>query len=477
MSNINLCDLKCGIYTRVSSEQQVEKGWSLEWQEEKLKDIINNEKSTLFSTYVESGISGDEFDKRYSLQRLLSDIKEEKVNCVLVFKVDRLSRDIGIGVQIASILQKHNCFIYSMECGIINLNTAFGQQTYYSLIVNSSTEVKILGERIKEGKRKRASKGFYSNSNGVYGYESYYDTNTGDRLLKVNDYESEYIVNIYDWFLNGISEYKIANKLNDLEIPTKRNGTWKPSTVHSILTNQLYIGKIRYSTRNSNVEIFDGLHTPIIGENKFNLVQELQNKRKINNQKKAPSYTSYYSSIMTCSSCGGKMVSKQTKARDKDSIRYYCKNKCGIKSIEHSNIDNMFDSLISNLYDINISDAMLNEYGNNNDIAYLNSKILRYKNKLSTLENQFNEDCLSLEQYQTQVQKINKKISDLKANLDIIINNNINLNLIDKEIIKLSFNNFSNVWNQLDSKYKKNFVERFISEIRFEEEIKEVILL
>lgn len=187
MLNINLSDLKCGIYTRVSSEQQVERGWSLEWQEERLKNIIGTEKLTLFSTYVEPGISGDEFEKRYSLQRLLSNIREEKINCILVFKVDRLSRDIGIGVKIASILQKHNCFIYSMECGIINLNTPFGQQTYYNLIVNSSTEVKILGERIKEGKRKRASKGLYSNSNGVYGYESYYDTNTGDRLLKIND--------------------------------------------------------------------------------------------------------------------------------------------------------------------------------------------------------------------------------------------------------------------------------------------------
>lgn len=147
-----------------------------------------------------------------------------------------------------------------------------------------------------------------------------------------------------------------------------------------------------------------------------------------------------------------------------------------LRSIKHSEIDKMFKEFVSSLYDINIADTTLNEYGKNNEILYLDNKILKYESKLLTLENQFNEDCLSLEQYQMQTRRTNKKISDLRENRDILINDNINLNLIDKEIIKLSFDNFSTVWNQISSEYKKNFIERFISEIEFDNDIMDIIL-
>lgn len=103
------------------------------------------------------------------------------------------------------------------------------------------------------------------------------------------------------------------------------------------------------------------------------------------------------------------MVAKQTRARDKENIKYYCKNKCGAKSIKHSIIDEMFGVYMNNSYQLDISKLMLGEYGKNDELLNINKRIIKYENKLIAIVDSFNEDCLSFEQYQTQIRKANKK--------------------------------------------------------------------
>ncbi len=465
--NQDFSRLKFGIYARVSNETQVVKGWSLVFQENTLKDIIQQNKYNLVSSWIEPGISGDEFEKRSSLIGLLNDVETKKVNCILVYRVDRLSRDMSVGTKIANILKRNKCLVFSMEgCGLLDLNTPYGEEKYYDLVNRARTEVHILSDRISSGKKLRATKGLYLNSNSVYGYSPYYDQHSGERLLKVNDYESNVVEEIFEWFNNDVSEYKIAKKLNEQKTPCKRLGKWRQSTVHSILTNILYIGKIRYGIKKGDsVEIYDGVHQRIIDDNTFYIAQAKIAKKKSLQIKKQPSENSYFSSILFCPNCGSLMCAKQIKAKDKSSIRYYCKSKCGQKGLKHIDLESKIAEYLEKNIDICIDNKDILLYETGDKILLIEKKIKRYENNILFKSNLFNENSIDYKMYIEELNKSNEKISNLKKAKQELINNSKKLNTIDKEIIKLNFSSFSNLWYEIGSEDRKTFINSFVKKI------------
>lgn len=88
------------------------------------------------------------------------------------------------------------------------------------------------------------------------------------------------------------------------------------------------------------------------------------------------------------------MISKQTKAKDKTSIRYYCKSRCGSKSMKHSDVEVLFRKYISEYLNLEISNNNLNKIGVSEEIEKIDNKINKYQNRLSTVENYFSEEAL-----------------------------------------------------------------------------------
>ena len=84
--------MRTGIYVRVSTEEQAREGYSIRAQEEKLRDYVRIRDWTLVNVYIDEGISGKNIEARPALVQLIKDIKKKKVNNVLLFKVDRLTR-------------------------------------------------------------------------------------------------------------------------------------------------------------------------------------------------------------------------------------------------------------------------------------------------------------------------------------------------------------------------------------------------
>ena len=105
-----------------------------------------------------------------------------------------------------------------------------------------------LAERVTFGYEQKTKEGNYTNCNGVFGY----DYLVGIGKLRVNKNEAIYVKKIFNWYLDGESMIKIAKKLKDLNVPTKRGGHWNQSTIYSILTNPLYIGNVRYGVGRKN---------------------------------------------------------------------------------------------------------------------------------------------------------------------------------------------------------------------------------
>lgn len=343
--------MNVGIYTRVSSERQMLEGKSLEWQDHELTEYAKINNLNVVDKYVEKGISGDSIDTRPELKRLLRDIKNKKIDNLLVYKVDRLGRKTLTNAVICKVLIDTKCILTTSAYGVMDLDKAYDKFMYNMLSAISQFEVDNLSERVTNGKKQRVRDGLYLNSYSVYGYDNYYDAYCGERLLKANDYESKIVNEIFNLYLDGYSMNKIAEYLTNNNIECKRGGNWCQSTIYQILTNRLYIGKVVYKGKKKSEQFEnDGKHQAIVSLDLFEKVNNLINERKRDTTKKLPNEYSYFAPVLKCCYCNSTLKPKQTKAKDKTSIRYYCKNKnCILNSIKHIDLEEKFIDKLSNI--------------------------------------------------------------------------------------------------------------------------------
>ena len=458
---------RVGIYTRVSSDTQVIEGHSLEWQDLELEKYAKDHGLNIIDKYVEKGISGEDIDTRPQLKRLLEDVKSKKINNVLVYKVDRLGRQNLTNAIIASELVNNKCTLTTSAYGEIDLQKAYGQLIYNIFSSLSQFEVDNLSERVKNGKKQRVRNGLYINSYNVYGYDNYYDSYKGTRLLKINDFESEIIKGIYSSYLDGISMNNIAKELNNKNIPCKRGGRWCQSTIYQILTNKLYIGIVVYNG-NDKIDRFEnkGIHTPIIDVNVFHKVQDLINSKKRYNAKKFPNEYSYFSSVLVCYEDNSSFKPKQTKAKDKNSVRYYCKNKeCLMPSIKHIDLEKIFANELKHIK-LKCDEKFVKDVFKNEDYEIILKMLNKLKQEQNDLFDYHTNNLIQDDYFKERLNVISAKKQELQKmqeelkNKIIIYNNDTKKRvsiLLDNNLM-INFENLS----QID---KMNFVNLFVDKI------------
>lgn len=457
---------KVGIYTRVSSETQVLEGHSLQWQEHDLVEYAKSHNLHIVDKYVEKGISGEEIETRPQLLRLIKDIENKRIDNILIYKIDRLGRQVLTNASIRKILIDNNCILTTSAYGVMELDKAYDTFMFNMLSSVSQFEVNNLSERVRNGKKQRVRNGLYTNSNSVYGYDSYYDKFSGDRLLKVNEFESQILKEIFNSYLNGISMNNIAKDLNIKRIPSKRGGKWCQSTIKQILTNKLYIGIVIYRGKNKN-EYFEnkGVHTPIIDEDIFYRVQSIiqaKNQKKI---KKSPMEYSYFSSVLV-SEDNSIFKPRQTKANDKKSIRYYCNNKDdNISSIKHIELEEMFAKELQNV-NLNYDDKVIKSIFQNDDYQIILKLLNKIKQEQNNLFEYYNNDIISESDLKDRLTVISSKKDELLKEQEKLKNKIVDYNDITKsQVHELLNNNLMTNFLNLKQKDKMNFVNLFIDKI------------
>lgn len=452
---------KVGIYTRVSSETQVLEGHSLEWQEHDLIEYAKSRNLHIVDKYIEKGISGEEIETRPQLLRLIDDIKNKRINNVLVYKIDRLGRQVLTNAKIYKILIDNKCMLTTSAYGVIDLDRAYDTFMFNMLSSVSQFEVNNLSERVRNGKKQRVRNGLYINSNSVYGYDSYCDYR-GTRLLKVNEFESQILKEIFNSYLNGISMNNIAKDLNLKKIPCKRGGKWCQSTIYQILTNKLYIGIVIYRGK-AKKEYFEnkGVHTPIIDEDIFYKVQELIQSKKKRKIKKTSKEYAYFSSVLV-SKDNVVFKPKQTKAKDKKSIRYYCKD---IPSIKHIELEKIFARELQNV-NLKYDEKVIKGIFQNNDYEIILKLLNKVKQEQNNLFEYYNNDIISESDLKDRLVIINSKKEELLKEQEKLKNKIVDYNDITKnQVHDLLDNNLMNNFLNLKQKDKMNFVNLFIDKI------------
>lgn len=311
---------KPAIYARVSSDEQVS-GTSLDDQIDKcLKQaavygwVIPPER-----IYVDDGYSGASLD-RPALTRLREAVRAGEVDFVMVYKLDRLSRNIKDTVNlILEEWSKEHKIVFRSVTEDFNTDSPLGTLIFSILASFAQFERDVIRERTDNGRQRRFKEGRRPVGKPPFGYDP------GDipGTMVVNEEEAKVVRRIFDMYLSGYGFMQISNCLNTEGIKTKQGKLWTDKTVRDILINEIYVGKVKYGGR-----VGQGNHQPIIDQETFAAAQELRrSKGKIGGRQLGSSFL--LSGVVYCAKCGHTMYTQPAtvaKRRHKDGSVYYTHN-------------------------------------------------------------------------------------------------------------------------------------------------------
>ena len=232
---------RAAIYTRKSVEEGLEQEFnSLDAQREAGEAYVKSQKANgwvlLPDRYDDGGFSGGNLN-RPALKRLMSDCEAGKVDIIVVYKIDRLSRSICDFAELSRQLDRMNVAFVSVTQEI-NTHTSAGRMMLNILLTFAQFEREVITERVRDKMRASRLKGKWVGGNAAYGYKV-----ENHRLVPVPE-ELPILERIYRRFTEVQSTRQIAYELNNDGIPWRRGKAWTPQHIYRILTNVTYLGKV-----------------------------------------------------------------------------------------------------------------------------------------------------------------------------------------------------------------------------------------
>lgn len=324
--------LYCAIYTRKSTAEGLDQDFtSLDAQRESAENYINSQKHEGWTNpngrYDDGGFTGANIE-RPALQKLLSDIKEHKVDCVVVYKVDRLSRSLLDFSQLLEFFDQHGVTFVSVTQQF-NTNTSMGRLTLHILLSFAQFEREIISERTKDKMAAARKRGQWLGGRPPFGYTVEKDS----KKLTVSPQEADLIREIFQLYLEGNSLLQVANIINDKGCRTKqataKNGKsfggkkFGVTHIQFVLKNVLYLGKINYSG-----QIYDGQQDAIIDEEIFKKVQKKMAENRVTRKAfKNKDCSGLLTHLLKCKTCKSTMFHTYTLKKGNHKYRYYvCTN-------------------------------------------------------------------------------------------------------------------------------------------------------
>ena len=355
--------LRCYLYTRVSTEIQVD-GYSLEAQKERLRKEAEHRGMKVAGEYSDEGKSGKNIKGRPEFQKMLGDIKDgkDKVDYVLVFKLSRFGRNAADTLNSLQYMEDFGVNLLCVEDGIDSAGAA-GKLMISVLAAVAEIERENIKEQTMAGRRQKARDGRWNGGFAPYGYKLVHKDGEKGKVLEIDEKEAELVRLIYDKFVNtNMGANGIAKWLNEhgYTKTVRQNGTMPALSAHFVklvLDNPVYMGKIAYGRRKTEkiegtrnefhivkqaedaYEIYDGIHEAIVSEEMW---YKAYAKRKVTGIKheKTHSMGHYHmlSGLVRCPECGAKMYGvvnrKKKKGSDefyKDMWYYKCKNRIKVE--------------------------------------------------------------------------------------------------------------------------------------------------
>lgn len=464
-----------GIYKRVSTLDQKREGFSLGEQEEKLKEFCKFKGYEIYKVYADEGISAKN-DKRPAYQEMMRDVKDKKINVIVAFKLDRLTRSVYDIEKLMKFVNDNDCDIDCMA-DESNTTTSNGRMVMRIMTSVSQNEIEKCSERTKFGMVGAIKAGHIPNKCPL-GFKRNNKKLVPDPLTK------DIVIRVFDLYLEGKSYQTIANIYNEEKVLGKTN--WRDSTINHIITNELYKGDYLHGKRTKKPTYYENVVEPIVSKQKWEDCQ-YQKQRNARHYERTATYL--FTNKLKCSKCGKFLGGCATTKKNGTKYYYYKCEKCKTYFSE-ADIE---ERLKGFLIELNKQDELINNYYTPFIKSKLDSKQIDYEKDIKELDKQLDriktayiKGILKIEDFENEINQIefnkneiNKKWQEQKQYENLSFTVDDLLILQDKQKIddfvkpELLFINI-NKWLETPRDKKQKLFAKYIDFIELEKNDKEI---
>jgi len=338
------------VYIRVSTEDQAREGFSLGEQKEKLLQLCAFKGYEVFKIYEDAGISAKDMEHRPAFQEMLSDMKKGKINYIVAYKLDRVTRSVRDLEELISVLEQYNCFLVC-DRDDVNTSTANGRFFVRMLTVLSQLEIEIVSERTKFGLNGAIKSGHLPGVLAL-GYKK-----DGNKKTIIDETTKPVIERIFKMYLEGKSFQQISNIFNEEELLKPKK--WKDTTIQKIIDNKIYMGdyeQFKRIAKNKQIEpvVYMNVVEPIISRAVW---EECQHQKEKNQRTYTRDRVYLFFQKIKCPTCGRIMKCKGSGGKKKKYMYYNCE-KCHLNFRE----DKIEELLTNFIYDMVEYDMAVKKY-------------------------------------------------------------------------------------------------------------------
>ena len=461
----------CGLYLRVSTEDQAKEGFSLPEQKERLEALCKFKGYKIYDYYTDAGISAKTGNHRPEFDRLIDDAKNGKINTVIALKLDRLSRSIYDWENLLKTSEKYG---FDLVCANDDINTtnANGKMVTRIMMSVSQNEIERTSERTKVGMAGAIKKGHIPAVCPI-GYKRV------DKKLVPDPLTKDIVIRIFNLYFEGNSYSTIANVFNKEKVLDKTN--WRDVRILKILSNEIYKGDyVSGKTLNKPV-YYENVVEPIVSKE---LWENCQAQKKKNQKNYMRTQTYIFLQKLRCPKCGRILAGGATHKVKADKWYFYyrcedCKN-----NIKEETIENSVKKLLSDILEY---DNVVNEFflpvlksKIDNPKEQLEKELKSLNNKKERIRKAYIDALFTEEEYKNeskiiknQIELINSKLleNSQAEQLNFTINDILlkrDMDFINKVKLPLSYYAFNDNWNFLDKDTKADIVMRYIDDIELE---------
>ena len=469
---------KCGLYMRVSTEDQAREGFSLPEQKERLESFCKFKGYEIIDYYQDAGISAKTGNHRPEFERLKDDIKTKRINTIVALKLDRITRSIYDWENLMTFLDENDAYLDCVN-DEINTTSANGKMISRLLMSVSQNEIERTSERTKVGLAGAIKCGHIPHI-APLGYKH------EDKKLVIDYATKDVIVRIFDLYYNGYSYQKISNLFNEEKVLGKDN--WRDSTIMGILENEIYKGDFVHGKKTKHPTYYEDVVEPIISKEMW---EDCQVQKKKNSRSYKRTLTYLYLQKLKCPKCGRVLGGKATTKKNGRAYFYYYCHDCKIEFKEQI-INDYFNQFISELveYDSVVNQFFLPMIKQKFDEPkeQLEKEIKEQNSKLERIKKAYINGAFEVQEYKEEKKIVEKAIEELQNKLettdfteelkftprDILLKRDIDF--INKVKLEKKYKESTKTWKDYTRQEQADLIMKYVDNIELDMIGKEIIV-
>lgn len=398
----------CGLYMRVSTEDQAREGFSLPEQKERLEAYCKFKGFVIKDYYTDAGISAKTGNYRPEFERLKEDIKSKKINTIIALKQDRITRSIFDWEELMRFLEENDAYLDCVNDDI-NTTNANGKMVSRILMSVSQQEIERTSERTKVGLAGAIKQGHIPHQ-APLGYKH------ENKKLVIDHLTKDVVIRIFELYHKGMSYQKISTLFNKEQVLGKTN--WRDSSIVAILENEIYKGDFVHGKRTKHPTYYENVVEPIVSKEMW---EECQVQKKKNSKSYQRTLTYLFLQKLRCPKCNRILGGKATQKKNGNIYYYYYCHDCKI-NFKESLVEEYFNDFVNELveYDSVVNQFFLPMIKQKFDEPQeeLKKDINKQKDKLERIKRAYINGVFSLEEYNDERKLVESALEKLQNELD-----------------------------------------------------------